>query len=90
MRLLLERRSPSRRAGELGNRGSHFYLALYWSQGPAWQRDDTALAQRFEPLARRIAADEERIVAELAAVQGQAVELGGYRNVARGHCPLGR
>ena len=71
-------RSPSRRVGELDNRGSHFYLALYWAQELAAQDDDPELAERFAPLAQRLVADEEAIVGELAAVQGEPVDLGGY------------
>ena len=71
-------RSPSRRCGELDNRGSHFYLALYWAQELAGQDDDEELATRFAPLAQRLAADEEAILGELAAVQGEAVDIGGY------------
>ena len=71
-------RSPSRRCGELDNRGSHFYLALYWAQELASQADDEELAARFAAVARRLAADEETIVAELAAVQGVPVDIGGY------------
>ncbi len=77
-RVLEERRSPLRRVGELDNRGSHFYLALYWSQELAAQSEDAELAERFKPLADRLAQDEEQILGELAAVQGQAVEIGGY------------
>jgi isocitrate dehydrogenase len=76
--ILEQGRSPSRKVGELDNRGSHFYLALYWARELAAQRDDAGLAARFAPLAERLAADEEKIVAELAAVQGSAVEIGGY------------
>jgi isocitrate dehydrogenase len=71
-------RSPSRRCGELDNRGSHFYLALYWAQELAGQADDGELAARFAALAERLAADEEAIVAELAGVQGEPVDIGGY------------
>jgi isocitrate dehydrogenase len=71
-------RSPSRRSGELDNRGSHFYLALYWAQELAAQADDAELAARFAAVAERLAADEETIVAELAAVQGEPVDIGGY------------
>ena len=71
-------RSPSRRCGELDNRGSHFYLALYWAQELAGQVEDRELAARFAPVAERLAADEEAIVAELAGVQGEPVDLGGY------------
>jgi isocitrate dehydrogenase len=71
-------RSPSRRCGELDNRGSHFYLALYWAQELAGQVDDGELAARFAAVAERLAADEETIVAELAGVQGEPVDIGGY------------
>jgi isocitrate dehydrogenase len=77
-RLLMENRSPRRRVGELDNRGSHFYLALYWAQELAAQTDEEGLAARFAPLAERLAAGEEKIVAELNAVQGEPVDLGGY------------
>ncbi len=77
-RLLEENRSPSRKAGELDNRGSHFYLALYWAQELASQSDDGALAEAFAPLADRLAADEEQIVSELNEVQGSPVDIGGY------------
>jgi isocitrate dehydrogenase len=77
-RVLEENRSPSRRTGELDNRGSHFYLALYWAQALAAQAQDRHLADTFTPLADRLARDEERIVEELSAVQGSEVDLGGY------------
>ncbi len=77
-RLLEEGRSPSRRAGELDNRGSHFYLALYWAQELAAQDEDADLAARFAPLAERLTAQEDAIVGELSAVSGQPVDLGGY------------
>jgi isocitrate dehydrogenase len=77
-KVLEENRSPSRKAGELDNRGSHFYLALYWAQELAAQSSDEAIAQRFAPLAQRLAADESKIVDELAAVQGSPVDIGGY------------
>jgi isocitrate dehydrogenase len=76
-RVLEEGRSPSRKVGELDNRGSHFYLALYWAQALAEQTDDKA-AELFAPLAQRLAADEQKIVDELNAVQGEPVDLGGY------------
>jgi isocitrate dehydrogenase len=75
---LEQNRSPSRRAGELDNRGSHFYLALYWAQELAGQRDDAELAAAFGPLAEALAADEETIVSELNGVQGAPVDIGGY------------
>src|SRR5204863_4722643 len=75
---LEENRSPSRKAGELDNRGSHFYLALYWAQELASQSDDGELASRFAPLAETLADNEQTIVDELNAVQGQSVEIDGY------------
>jgi isocitrate dehydrogenase len=81
--LLENGRSPSRKVGELDNRGSHFYLALYWARALAEQSDDAQLAQAFAPLAERLAAEEETIVAELNGVQGEAVDLGGYYFVDR-------
>jgi isocitrate dehydrogenase len=77
-RVLEEDRSPSRKSGELDNRGSHFYLALYWAQELAGQRKDAEISERFTPLAERLASDEEKIVQELNGVQGSAVEIGGY------------
>jgi isocitrate dehydrogenase len=77
-RLLEENRSPRRRAGELDNRGSHYYLALYWAQELAAQRDDAALAERFGALAERLGANESTIVGELAEVQRMPVDIGGY------------
>jgi isocitrate dehydrogenase len=71
-------RSPSRRCGELDNRGSHFYLALYWAQELAAVAEDAELAARFAAVAERLASGEQEIVAELAAVQGAPVDLGGY------------
>jgi isocitrate dehydrogenase len=73
-----ENRSPSRKVHEIDNRGSHFYLALYWAQELAAQSADPELAARFAPLAERLAAEEEVIAAELLAVQGGMVDLGGY------------
>jgi len=71
-------RSPSRRVGELDNRGSHLYLALYWAQALAAQTDDAALAARFAPVAHALAADEQAIVDELNTAQGTPVDIGGY------------
>ena len=76
--LLENGKSPSRKVGELDNRGSHFYLALYWAQALAAQDDDAELAALFAPLAAALADAEEAIVGELAAVQGEPVDLGGY------------
>jgi isocitrate dehydrogenase len=77
-RVLEENRSPLRKVHELDNRGSHFYLALYWAQELAQQSDDTDLAARFEPLAKALSDNEQKIVDELDAVQGQSVEIDGY------------
>jgi isocitrate dehydrogenase len=76
--VLEHNRSPSRRTGELDNRGSHFYLALYWAQELAAQSDDAELAARFAPVASALDSSEAAIVEELAAVQGKPVEIGGY------------
>jgi isocitrate dehydrogenase len=76
-KLLENGRSPSRKAGELDNRGSHFYLALYWAQALA-EEDDA-----FRGLAEKLEAEEEKIVAELNGAQGTAVDLGGYYFVDR-------
>ena len=75
---LNEDRSPARRLGGIDNRGSHFYLALYWAQELAAQTADVSLAEAFAPLAKNLAAEEQTIVAELAGVQGSPVDLGGY------------
>jgi isocitrate dehydrogenase len=75
---LEENRSPSRRVGELDNRGSHFYLALYWARELAAQTEDAELATTFAPLADALASDEDTIVAELNGVQGAALDIGGY------------
>ena len=71
-------KSPGRKLGSIDNRGSHFYLALYWAQALAGQGRDAALQARFTPLANALAAHETQIVAELLAVQGSPVEVGGY------------
>ncbi|MFD4988708.1 NADP-dependent isocitrate dehydrogenase [Streptomyces sp. NPDC058374] len=75
---LNEDKSPSRKIGGIDNRGSHFYLALYWAQELAQQSDDAKLAEAFAPLAATLAEQEETIVGELAAVQGKPVDIGGY------------
>ena len=82
-KLLENGNAPSRKVGELDNRGSHFYLTLYWAQALAEQTDDEKVQQAFAPLAERLAADEETIVAELNDVQGESVDLGGYYFVDR-------
>ena len=77
-KLLDNNKSPSSRTGELDNRGSHFYLALYWAQALAAQNDDAELKAHFTPVAKALAENEQKIVGELAAVQGNAVDIGGY------------
>jgi len=77
-KLLDYNKSPGRQVGEIDNRGSHFYIALYWAQALAAQNDDIGLKQHFAPIAQQLATNEEKIVAELAAVQGKPVDLGGY------------
>ncbi len=71
-------RSPARKVGELDNRGSHFYLALYWAKALARRDNSSALAARFKPLAETLAAQEAKINAELLAAQGKPVDTGGY------------
>ncbi|MBU1490211.1 MAG: NADP-dependent isocitrate dehydrogenase, partial [Gammaproteobacteria bacterium] len=77
-KLLDNNKSPSRKTGELDNRGSHFYLALYWAQALAEQTEDRELQARFAPLAKTLSEQEAIIVAELNAAQGKPVEIGGY------------
>ena len=77
-KLLDNNKSPSPRTGELDNRGSQFYLAMYWAQELAAQTDDLAMQSAFAPLARALTDNEQRIVQELSAVQGRPVDIGGY------------
>ncbi|MDB5841610.1 MAG: NADP-dependent isocitrate dehydrogenase, partial [Herminiimonas sp.] len=77
-KLLDNRKSPSPKTGELDNRGSQFYLALYWAQELAGQKEDAELAAYFAPLAKSLTENEQKIVAELIAVQGKPVDIGGY------------
>ncbi len=77
-RFLEHDRSPGRKLGTIDNRGSHFYLALYWAQALAAQDQDAELKARFAPVAAQLAASENTIVAELLAVQGRPAEVGGY------------
>jgi isocitrate dehydrogenase len=76
--LLDNRKSPSPKTGELDNRGSQFYLAKYWAQELAAQTEDYELAEHFAPLAKALADNEQKILAEFAAVQGKAADIGGY------------
>ncbi len=71
-------KSPSRKVNELDNRGSHFYLTMYWAQALAEQTEDTDLQARFSKLAQGLSDNEEKIVQELNAAQGHANDLGGY------------
>ncbi|MGY8689168.1 MAG: NADP-dependent isocitrate dehydrogenase, partial [Verrucomicrobiales bacterium] len=75
---LLDNKSPSRKCGELDNRGSHFYVALYWAQALAAQEGDASLKAEFTPIAEALAASEAKIVEELNSVQGQPMDIGGY------------
>jgi len=76
--ILDHNRSPARKVGELDNRGSHFYLALYWAQALAARDNSSGLAARFKPLADLLSANEKKIYGELIEAQGKAQELGGY------------
>jgi isocitrate dehydrogenase len=80
-KLLDTNKSPSRKVGDLDNRGSHFYLALYWAQEVAAQTEDSVLAAKFAPLAQQLTDNEAKIVEELNAVQGQSAGLEGYYHV---------
>jgi len=77
-RLLNENKSPARKVGQIDNRGSHFYLAMYWADALASQTEDAEVAAAFKPLAETLAANEEKINSELIGVQGHPVDLGGY------------
>ena len=77
-KLLESGKSPSRKAGELDNRGSHYYLGKFWAEALVEQTEDTELAAQFKPMANALAENEETIVAELAAVQCSPANLDGY------------
>ncbi|MCH7331772.1 NADP-dependent isocitrate dehydrogenase [Acinetobacter modestus] len=77
-KLLDNDKSPSRRTGELDNRGSHFYLAMYWAEALAAQNEDAELKAKFAPLAKALVENEQKILAELSEVQGKAADIGGY------------
>ncbi len=81
-KILDNNKSPSRKVGELDNRGSHFYLALYWAQALAAQTKDSEIQSRFAPLAKALADNEAKINVELIAAQGKPVDLGGYYHPA--------
>ena len=75
---LNEDKSPTRKLGGIDNRGSHFYLALYWAEELAAQTEDAELAADFKALAERLRGNEDAIVGELNAVQGSPADIGGY------------
>jgi isocitrate dehydrogenase len=77
-KLLDNNKNPNPKTGQLDNRGSQFYLAMYWAQALAEQTEDAELAAKFAPLAQQLAEKEAAIVAELAEVQGKPVDIGGY------------
>jgi isocitrate dehydrogenase len=77
-RYLEENKAPSRKVNELDNRGSHFYVAMYWAEAVANQTADAELAARFAPVAKALAENEDAIVAELESAQGEPVDIGGY------------
>ena len=76
--LLENGKSPSRKTGELDNRGSHFYLSMYWAQALAEQTEDAELSTKFAPLAKTLADNEAKIISEMTATQGHPVDIGGY------------
>jgi isocitrate dehydrogenase len=71
-------KAPSRKAGEIDNRGSHFYLVMYWAEALAAQKDDAELAAKFAPVAKQLQDNEEKIMAEIANAEGTAMDIGGY------------
>ena len=77
-KLLTEGKSPLRKAGQLDNRGSHFYLAMYWAEALVNQADDKELAAKFKPLLESLSANESKIIAEIDVTQGKAADIGGY------------
>lgn len=77
-KLLQNAKSPSRKVNELDNRGSHFYLAMYWAEALAGQSDDKSISKVFEPVADQLKNNEEKIIEELNAAQGKPVDIGGY------------
>ena len=75
---LLNNKSPSRKVNELDNRGTHFYVAMYWAQALASQTDDAELSAQFAPIAEVLANNENTIIEELNSAQGNAMDIGGY------------
>ncbi|MFW1677774.1 NADP-dependent isocitrate dehydrogenase [Pontibacter sp. JAM-7] len=82
-KLLENNKSPSRKTGELDNRGSHFYLGMYWAEALANQTDDTELASHFAPLAKTMADNKDKVLEELSAIQGKPADLDGYYHADR-------
>mmetsp|Transcript_14365 Transcript_14365/g.46871 ORF Transcript_14365/g.46871 Transcript_14365/m.46871 type:complete len:938 (+) Transcript_14365:65-2878(+) len=76
--VLVQNKSPKRKAGQLDNRGSHFYLAMYWAEALANQTDDPEIADFYKPVAKALADNEDKILAELLATEGNPADLGGY------------
>ena len=77
-KLLDTNKSPSRKVGEIDNRGSHFYIAMYWAEALATQNDDADLKAYFSPIAEQLAANKTKITEELNEAQGASVNIGGY------------
>ncbi|MEO8934917.1 MAG: NADP-dependent isocitrate dehydrogenase, partial [Xanthomarina sp.] len=77
-KLLDNNKGPSRKTGEIDNRGSHFYLAMYWAQALTEQTTDSELQKTFTPIAKKLVENEEQIIQELNNAQGHASNLGGY------------
>jgi isocitrate dehydrogenase len=73
-----ENKSPGRKVGQLDNRGSHFYLAMFWAEELAAQDEDAELKEYFKPIAEKMRANEDKIIGEIAAAEGKEVDLGGY------------
>jgi isocitrate dehydrogenase len=82
-------KSPARKVGEIDNRGSHFYLALYWAQALASQSKDAALQTLFKPVAEALTSNEQKIVGELIVAQGKKMEIGGYYHPVPAKCSEG-
>ncbi len=79
-------KSPARKVGEIDNRGSHFYLSLYWAQALAAQTKDAALQALFKPVAEALTANEQKIVGELIGAQGKKMDVGGYYHPSPAKC----
>ncbi len=88
-RFLENDKSPARKVGEIDNRGSHFYLALYWAQALASQSKNAELQQRFKPVAEALTSGEKQIVAELIGAQGRRMDIGGYYHPSPEKCSAG-